>query len=80
MSLSEMFFLGLLGLVIFGPKKLATIAPQVGKTIARWKKVSSEFQSQLATEISTTTSDLPTGQRLTDNGPLESGLVKPGID
>ena len=57
MSLSERFFLALLGLVIFGPKKLAGIAPQVGKTLARWKAISSDFQSQLATEISVTASD-----------------------
>jgi len=70
-SLSEMFFLGLLGLVIFGPKKLATVAPQVGKTLARWKKVSSEFQSQLATEISVTASDRSMGQ-----APVEAGIQK----
>jgi Sec-independent protein translocase protein TatA len=51
MSLSEMLFLGRLRLVIFGPKKLAEFAQQAGKTLARLKKVSSEFQSQLATEI-----------------------------
>jgi Sec-independent protein translocase protein TatA len=70
-SLSEMFFLGLLGLVIFGPKKLATVAPQVGKTLARWKKVSSEFQSQLAAEISVTASDRSMGQ-----APVEAGIQK----
>ncbi len=51
MSLSETVFLALLGLMIFGPKKLATIAQQAGKTLARLKRMSSEFQSQLATEI-----------------------------
>jgi Sec-independent protein translocase protein TatA len=47
MSLSEMFFLGMLGLVIFGPKKLAEVAQQVAKMLARLKNVSREFQSQL---------------------------------
>ena len=47
MSLSEMLFLGLLGLVIFGPKKLAEVAQGAGKLVARWKNVSREFQSQL---------------------------------
>ena len=44
MSLAEMFFLGLLALVIFGPKKLASIAPQIGSSLARLKKVSRDFQ------------------------------------
>ncbi|MGA8272924.1 MAG: twin-arginine translocase TatA/TatE family subunit [Candidatus Sulfotelmatobacter sp.] len=57
MSLSEMIFLGLLGLVIFGPKRLAEFGQQAGKMLARWKKISGEFQSQLATEISGTTRD-----------------------
>jgi Sec-independent protein translocase protein TatA len=62
MSLSEMLFLGLLGLVIFGPKKLATLGQQAGQTLARLKKMSSEFQSQLEAEISATTSDRPMEQ------------------
>lgn len=52
MSLSEMLFLGLLGLVIFGPKKLAEVGQEGGRILARLKKMSSEFQSQLATEVS----------------------------
>jgi Sec-independent protein translocase protein TatA len=59
MSLSEMLFLGFLGLVIFGPKKLATLSQQAGKLLAQLKKISTEFQSQLATEISATASDRP---------------------
>lgn len=52
-----MIFLALLGLVIFGPKKLATVAEQAGKTLARLKKISGEFQSQLQAEISAPASD-----------------------
>ena len=61
MSLSEILFLGLLGLVIFGPKKLAAVSQQAGKTLARLKKISSDFQSQLQTEISATRSDQSPG-------------------
>jgi Sec-independent protein translocase protein TatA len=57
MSLSEMMFLALLGLVIFGPKKLATIGQQAGQMLARLKKMSGDFQSQLSTEISAAASD-----------------------
>jgi Sec-independent protein translocase protein TatA len=70
-SLPDIFFIALLGLVIFGPKKLATIAPEAGKMLARWKKMSSDFQSQLAAEVSASATDSPnaapvavlTGQR-----------------
>jgi Sec-independent protein translocase protein TatA len=59
MSLSEMLFIGLLGLVIFGPKKLTAVSQQAGATLARLKKMSSEFQSQLQAEISATASIQP---------------------
>jgi Sec-independent protein translocase protein TatA len=77
MSLAEMFFLGLLALVIFGPKKLASIAPQIGSTLARLKKVSSDFQTQLTTEISATTSAQPERQPAVVNEPAENGMDNP---
>ncbi|MFZ3367989.1 MAG: twin-arginine translocase TatA/TatE family subunit [Candidatus Sulfotelmatobacter sp.] len=85
MSLSEMFFLGLLGLVIFGPKKLAEFGQQAGKIPARLKKASSEFQSQPATEISATASDLPmqpapVESSLVETGPAHTGLVLTNAD
>jgi Sec-independent protein translocase protein TatA len=76
MSIAEMFFLGLLALVIFGPKKLASIAPQVGNTLARWKKVSSEFQSQLSEEISSSTITRPILRSAAANEPTENGMNK----
>lgn len=71
MSLSEMLFLGVLGLVIFGPKKLAEFSQQAGKNLARLKKVSSEFQSQLATEISATAGNSAIEQAQNKSAPLE---------
>jgi Sec-independent protein translocase protein TatA len=64
-SLSEMIFLALLGLVIFGPKKLAEVGQQAGQMLARLKKMSHEFQSQLATEIAPAASDQPMKSRVT---------------
>jgi Sec-independent protein translocase protein TatA len=57
-----MIFLALLGLVIFGPKKLAEVGQQAGQMLARLKKVSGDFQSQLATEISAKTNDRTSAQ------------------
>jgi Sec-independent protein translocase protein TatA len=59
MSLSEMLFIGLLGLAIFGPRKLATLGQQAGQTLARLKKISNEFKSQLDAETSATASYRP---------------------
>jgi Sec-independent protein translocase protein TatA len=61
----------LLGLVIFGPKKLASIAPEAGRMLARWKKMSADFQSQLAPEVSVRVNDSPM-----ERAPAESSVRK----
>lgn len=50
-SFSEMAFLVLLGLILFGPKRLPEIARTMGKFIAEFKRASSEFQGQIHDEI-----------------------------
>jgi sec-independent protein translocase protein TatB len=79
MSLSEMIFLALLGLVIFGPKKLAELAQKAGQWLARFKKVSSEFQSQLAMEISAAADEQKMEQVLAEAGLVETGLAPAGL-
>jgi len=51
MSTGVLFFLFLLALVVFGPKRLPEIARQVGKILAEFKRASNEFQHQLQAEI-----------------------------
>jgi sec-independent protein translocase protein TatB len=51
MSFSETIFLFVLALVIFGPKKLPEIARQAGRLLAELRRASSEFKSQIETEI-----------------------------
>jgi len=50
-SFSEIAFLVLLGLILFGPKRLPEIARTMGKFIAEFKRASNEFQSQIHEEI-----------------------------
>lgn len=47
----EMLFLGLLALLLFGPKRLPEIGRQVGRFLAEFKRASNEFQSQLENEV-----------------------------
>jgi TatA/E family protein of Tat protein translocase len=61
-SLSEILFLGILGLVVFGPKKLVEVGQHVGRALAAFRKATEEFKSQLGSEIATAdkrTSTLP---------------------
>ena len=50
-SFSEIAFLVLLGLILFGPKRLPEIARQMGKFMAEFKRASNEFQNQIHYEI-----------------------------
>ncbi len=51
LGFSEMVFLGVLALLIFGPKKLPEIGRQVGRALAEFKRASDEFKSQIQSEI-----------------------------
>jgi len=49
-SLSEMLFLAVLALLIFGPQRLPDIARRIGRIVAELKRASSEFRNQLEAE------------------------------
>jgi sec-independent protein translocase protein TatB len=51
LGLSEMVFIFLLALLIFGPKKLPEVGRQIGKALAEFKRASNEFKAQLETEM-----------------------------
>jgi Tat protein translocase TatB subunit len=47
----EIFFIMLLALILFGPRKLPELARTWGKFMAEFKKASNEFQGQIHDEI-----------------------------
>jgi len=51
LGFSEMVFLFLLALLIFGPKKLPEIGRQIGKALNEFKRASNEFRAQIESEI-----------------------------
>ena len=48
---SEMIFIGVLALLLFGPKRLPEMARTLGKLMAEFKKASNQFQGQFQEEI-----------------------------
>jgi Tat protein translocase TatB subunit len=48
---SEIVFILLLALILFGPRRLPEIARQLGKFMAEFRKASNDFQSQIHEEI-----------------------------
>ena len=51
MSFSGMLFLMLLGLVIFGPKKLPQVGKQIGRMLVELNSFTRDFKSQLKIEM-----------------------------
>ena len=51
LGFTEMVFLFLLALIIFGPKKMPEIGRQIGKALNEFKRASNEFKAQIETEI-----------------------------
>lgn len=51
LGFSEMTFIFLLALIIFGPRRLPEIGRQIGKALAEFKRYSNDFKYQLETEV-----------------------------
>jgi sec-independent protein translocase protein TatB len=51
LGMSEMIFIFILALLIFGPRKLPEIAREVGKFMGEFKRAGNEFRNQIETEI-----------------------------
>lgn len=76
MSFSGMVFLILLGLIIFGPKKLPRVGGQIAKVLAELKSFARDFQSQIDIEIDAARTketiapaSSPQSKLLTETGP-----------
>lgn len=50
-GLSEILFIFVLALLLFGPKRLPEIGRQVGKFLGEFRRAKNEFQSQLQDEM-----------------------------
>jgi Tat protein translocase TatB subunit len=51
LGMPEIIGLTILGLILFGPKKLPEMGRQLGKLMAEFKRASQEFQNQLQDEV-----------------------------
>lgn len=47
----ELFFIFVLALLLFGPRKLPEIGRQIGKALAEFKRAKNEFTAQIESEV-----------------------------
>jgi TatA/E family protein of Tat protein translocase len=64
LGLSEMIFIFLLALLIFGPKKMPEIGRQIGRALAEFRRASNEFKAQIESEIQNLEHENPSGEIL----------------
>jgi len=58
LGFSEMVFLFILALLIFGPKKLPEVGRQIGRFMNEFKRASNEFRAQIESEIGSLEADV----------------------
>ena len=58
LGFSEMVFLFILALLIFGPKKLPEVGRQIGRFMNEFKRASNEFKAQIESEINSLESEV----------------------
>jgi Tat protein translocase TatB subunit len=58
LGFSEMVFLFILALLIFGPKKLPEVGRQIGRFMNDFKRASSDFKAQIESEINALESEV----------------------
>lgn len=51
LGFTEMAFIFVLALLIFGPRKLPEIGRQLGRSLAEFKRASNEFKNQIEDEV-----------------------------
>jgi TatA/E family protein of Tat protein translocase len=68
---TEWFVIGLLALLLFGPKKLPELARSLGKTLGEFRRAKAEFEQELSDAITVEEQKTATRQAL----PPVSGTV-----
>jgi len=64
LGFSETAFLVILGLLLFGPKKLPEIGRQIGRLMAEFRRASAEFQNQLSDEVRQLEREVEAGKQI----------------
>jgi Tat protein translocase TatB subunit len=84
LGFSEMIFIFLLALIIFGPKRLPEIGRQIGRALNEFKRASNEFKAQIEAEINQMDVESPRQTILPPVQPpsgamATSGRLEPGV-
>lgn len=62
-GMSELFLIGIVALIVFGPRKLPQIARKAGKTMTELRKVTNEFKDTWQKEVELSEADLDKSEK-----------------
>jgi len=78
LGFSEMAFLFVMALLLFGPKKLPEIGRQIGRALNEFKRASNEFKSQIEAEIANIERETANSQQILPPVRAPEGSVASG--
>src|SRR5581483_5848526 len=73
-GLSEMIFIFLLALLLFGPKRMPEIGRQIGRALNEFRRASNEFKSQIESEIHNLERESSAGEILPPAKPVAGAI------
>lgn len=72
---AELFLIGVVALLVFGPKKLPEIGRSLGKTLKSFQEASREFESELKREMDRAEAPASTSMTATIEPPAQPALT-----
>lgn len=78
LGMQELLLIGVIALIIFGPRKLPQIARTIGKTMAEFRRATNEFKSTWEKEVDfeNLEREEPTSNSIAKSKPVELPEVK----
>ncbi|CAN5664650.1 hypothetical protein BH20ACI4_BH20ACI4_08550 [soil metagenome] len=71
---SELILIGIVALIIFGPRKLPQMARTIGKTMADFRKTTNEFKSTWEKEVKNVETELQIKNIANELNPVENSF------
>jgi TatA/E family protein of Tat protein translocase len=80
LGFTEMIFIFVLALIIFGPKKLPEIGRQIGRALNEFKRASNEFKWQIESEINKLDLESSTREILPSSSPARGSVASGSLE